>query len=346
MTNRLARAVADHLSQRASTIRYQPLPTYQTFPVDLLPSALGQFVSQGALSLGCDPAFVALPALSAAASLIGNTRTIRLKGSWKEPCVVWTAVVADSGTLKSPAHLMALRPIFDRQRTLCARFKESIERYEQEMARIKKEPGKPPPPKLPRLGRVVCGDTTIEKLAEILEDNPRGLLVARDELHGWFGSFARYRSKGAGTDLPHWLEFHRAGNLLQDRKGGERREIFVDRAAVSVTGGIQPGVLAKILVPEFLESGLAARMLMAMPTKLPKRWIEAEIDHEIAEAYHVALDRLGDLEFDACTEGTEPVALPLSPEAKQAWVKFYDDWGTEQASVDAELAASFSKLEA
>jgi hypothetical protein len=70
------------------------------------------------------------------------------------------------------------------------------------------------PPKAPTLARVVCSDTTIEKLCEILEDNPRGTLVARDELAGWLGSFSRYKGKAGGSDLPAWLEMHRAGTVV------------------------------------------------------------------------------------------------------------------------------------
>jgi hypothetical protein len=91
--------------------------------------------------------------------------------------------------------------------------------------------------------RVICSDITIEKLAEILEDNPAGTLVARDELAGWFHSFTRYKGKAGGTDLPNWLEMYRAGTIVVDRKTGERRTLIVPHAAVSVTGSIQPGVL-------------------------------------------------------------------------------------------------------
>ncbi len=48
------------------------------------------------------------------------------------------------------------------------------------------------------LRRVICSDTTIEKLAEILEDDARGVLVTRDELPGWLNSFSRYKGKAEG----------------------------------------------------------------------------------------------------------------------------------------------------
>jgi hypothetical protein len=161
---------------------------------------------------------------------------------------------------------------------LILEFKEKAARYQEELQDWKERKkkakddgedlGEAPEP--PILQRVVCSDTTIEKLAEILDENPRGTLLARDELAGWLGSFSRYKAKGAGSDVPNWLEMFRAGTVVVDRKTGEKKTLFVHRAAVSVAGGIQPGVLAKAQTPELLDAGLAARLLMAMPPKLPK----------------------------------------------------------------------------
>jgi len=77
------------------------------------------------LALGCDAGYVGLPALSALASAVGNTRRIRLKASWKEVCVVWTVIVGESGTLKSPAEEIALRPIMQRQEAAFAEWREN-----------------------------------------------------------------------------------------------------------------------------------------------------------------------------------------------------------------------------
>ena len=88
------------------------IPPCHPFPVGSLPAPVAEYVRQAALALGCDPSFVAPHVLAVAASAIGNTRTIRLKGGWEEPCIVWSAVVADSGTLKSPAYRKAVAHLF------------------------------------------------------------------------------------------------------------------------------------------------------------------------------------------------------------------------------------------
>jgi DNA polymerase I-like protein with 3'-5' exonuclease and polymerase domains len=335
---------------KASQRGIRTLEPYQTFPVAVLPAPLQAFVCAVAQALGCDPAYVALPVLAVIASTIGNTRTIRLKRGWEEPSIVWSAIVGDSGTLKSPAYFKAVRYLFVIQKRLHDEFRAAKKQYEQELAdwlaakrRKDSDPGEQP--EEPVLRRVVCSDTTIEKLAEILEDNARGVPTIRDELASWLGGFFRYKGKQGGSDLPAWMEMHRAGTLIVDRKTGERKHYFIPRASVSVTGGIQPGVLANALTQEFLDAGLAARLLMAMPPKLPKRWSDAEVAEEVETAYHKLIDKLLALEFDCTEEGPVPHVLPLSRAAKAAWVAFYNNWAQEQAAVEGELAAAFSKLE-
>ena len=85
----------------------------QPFPSTALPHFLQEFVGEVAESLGCDESFVALPAFSALASVIGNTRQIQLRAGWTESPVVWTGLVADPGEGKTPAIRAATRSLFD-----------------------------------------------------------------------------------------------------------------------------------------------------------------------------------------------------------------------------------------
>jgi DNA polymerase I-like protein with 3'-5' exonuclease and polymerase domains len=331
-----------------------PAP-YQPFPVGALPAPLSAFVREGAAALGCDPSYLALPVLAVAASLIGNTRTIRLKFDWDEPSVIWAAIVGDSGTLKSPALKLVMGPLYRMQRGLVEEFRDDQQQYRLEKeqhernARQAKRDSKDftdPPPEAPKLIRLVTGDVTIEKLAEMLEDNPRGLLVCQDELGGWLNSFQRYKGKGGGSDLPRWLGMHRAETLIVDRKTGDRPTLFVPRAAVSVCGGIQPGTLGRALTAEHSDAGMVARLLMGMPPKTRKRWSEDEVDPDTRRQYEEVLAGLLRLQF-ATDDSAEkaPVALRLTPDAKAVWIAFYGEWARHQADAEGELAAALSKLE-
>jgi hypothetical protein len=331
-----------------------PAP-FHPFPVDCLPSPLSLFVRQGTEALGCDPAYLALPAVAVAASAIGNSRTIRLKSGWQEPSIIWTVVIGDSGTLKSPAFRLAVSHQFQQQadlsrqyRAACDDHRDDVEAYKQKK-RLKKgakDDDLGEPPTAPVFRRIITTDTTVEKIVEVLEDNPRGMMVARNELAGWIGSFTRYKGSQGGTDVQAWLEMWDAGTVIVDRKTGDRRTTIVQRAAVSVTGGIQPGALARSLTPEMFDCGFTARLLLAMPPKRVKRWTEVEVAPEVLTAYHQLLERLLALEAETRNGEDVPVALNLTRPAKEAWVGFYNEWAGEQAAAAGEVAAAFSKLEA
>jgi hypothetical protein len=332
------------------------IPEWTPFPVELLPSPLREFVTEGAAALGADPAMIGMPVLSVCAGAIGLTHAVELKTSWMEYAILWPAVVAESGTLKSPAQDLAVRPLLDLQSEQIAEYEHKrvawereYERYEAERADWRKlKPGTrgnpPEAPAEPVCERCVVSDSTVEALAPILAENPRGVLLARDELGGWLLSFNSYKQKGG--DLQSWLELHRGGSLLVDRKSG-RQVIHVSRASVSVTGTIQPGVLQRLLTPEFFSSGLAARLLFVMPPCRDKRWSERTISSGTRDMYAALLRRLLYLQFaaDSDTE-PRPVVVPLSDEAHALWVRWYDAFAKIQAESSGYLASSLSKLEA
>jgi hypothetical protein len=346
---------AETVTLTAGNTARAPEP-YVPFPVEHLPEPVQSLVREGAEALACDPCFVALPALAVVAGLIGNARTVRVKPGWDEPSVVWAAVVADSGTVKSPAARLALAPVYRAQRRLLDQHKAALLAWEAVKAAHEKaskafakgagpDPG--PLPDKPVCRRLVCGDITIERLTEILQENPRGILVHRDELAGWVGSFARYRGKSGGSDLPAWLEMHRAETVIVDRKGDDRKTVFVPRAAVSVGGSIQPGTLARVLATdEALEAGLLARVLLARPPRTRKCWTDAEVSPAVRQQYEELVSQLPDLPTGQDENGAPvPVAVPLDPAARRKWVKFYNAWAQEQAEATGPLAAALSKLE-
>ncbi len=329
---------------------------YVAFPLDLLPRTLARFTTETALALGCDPAFVALPALCATAAAIGTTRTVALKESWREPAVLWGAVVARSGTLKSPALDAALAPLRESQAAALREHAAALEahaaallRYERDVAVWRKSKGASEPPtkpKAPAAQRLVTADVTIEALAPILSENPRGVLLARDELAGWLGSFGQYKA-GRGADAQAWLELWRAGTLIVDRKSVEPRTMYVARAAAGVTGTVQPGILAGALTAEHFASGLAARLLLVNPPERPKRWSERVPERAAVAEYGYMLRELGALEHEAGEHGPEPVALPLAPEAREPWQIWYDRHAARIAdAADDTEAAALAKMEA
>ena len=334
----------------------EPRLPWRPFPVAALPEPLRTLVRETAQAIGCDPSMIALPALAVCASVIGTTRRVRFKKSWAEACVLWCAVVARSGSIKSAPLDHALAALQRSQSEEFKAYAERLEAYKREKLeydaalaewrRNKKDRGEPPEePEEPTAVRHIVTDCTVEAIAPILASNPRGLLLSRDELSGWLAGFNQYKA-GKGGDVASWLEMHRAGPVTVDRKTGVRI-IHVPRAAVSVCGTIQPDTLRRQLTPEFFDCGLAARLLLAMPPISKKRWTEADISDRTHKRFADMIGRLLALQHGSDCNG-EPVPrdIALLPDAKRLWVAWVNESGDRWAdAADDHMAAAIAKIE-
>jgi hypothetical protein len=91
---------------------------------------------------------------------------------------MWAALVADSGTLKSPAEELALRPVRKRQHAATKRYMDTMERYRADSAQYEKEwpvwkrsedKGDPPvKPVEPYPEEIWTSDATTEAVAAML----------------------------------------------------------------------------------------------------------------------------------------------------------------------------------
>jgi hypothetical protein len=339
-----------------ATSTSSPVEVYQPFPVDALPDVLATFVAETADAIGCDPAYVALPLLTVAGAAVGTTRRLELKAGYSVPAILWSAIVGESGTSKSPALRSVLEHVRGRERRLREEYaldrrdhEAAVEAYEKERSawRASKAAGDPPErPAEPVGRRCLVSDVTVEALALKLADNPRGLLLARDELAGWLGSLDRYASKsGGGSDESFYLSSYNGESHAVDRRTGDRREVYVAQAALWITGTIQPAILRRALGTERRESGLLARLLLTAPPARPATWSEREVCPLTRQYLHDTLGRLYELEPDVDADGREePRLVRLTPEAKAAYVEWHDQHGEELAELTGDRAAAWSKL--
>lgn len=265
----------------SSPAKSSPIPAWQPFPTSALPPAVAALIEESARAIGCDEAFVSLPLLAVLGSAIGTTRRVEIKPGWTALPIVWPVTVAESGSHKSPAADVSLDHVRDREDVLHEEYLSEVSAYEYEVEtyekaraawRQSKHAGDEVPvrPREPLQRRVLIEDATIEALVAALADNPRGLLVATDELAGWLDGHGKYNGS-ASSDEAFFLKAYSGRSHNVARRGG-RRSIHIRQAAVWITGTIQPGVLARSLGVERRESGFLARLLLAAPPRRPKRW--------------------------------------------------------------------------
>ncbi|MEM9374133.1 MAG: DUF3987 domain-containing protein, partial [Planctomycetota bacterium] len=302
---------------------------YTSFPVELLPQPVRAFVEENARSIGVDPSYLALPLLTACAGAIGNSAVIRPKQDWEEPCILWTAIVGESGTGKSPALNRVLKIVNDR---------ENKQIREHLLAVKQAEPAADVEP----CPRFLLNDVTTEMLIKMLHENPRGLLVACDELSGWF-DHDRYASGRGGGGTARWLQVWGGGSISLDRKhaGSDHAE----RASVSICGGIQPGILKRVLTQTHQDNGLAARVLFAMPPERPMAWSEDTMSKATSDAMRLVFDRLFEMPMESLSDGElVPRVFAPTSDAKPIFVRFYDRIGEDVVGMEGAVRAAWNKL--
>jgi hypothetical protein len=194
-------------------------------------------------------------------------------------------------------------------------------------------------------------DITRETLAIILEENPRGVLCDPDEASGWVASFNEYKGKG-GSDRQFWLSNWSCQPVSVDRKGG-RESHYVPYPFISVLGGLPPSMLGCFSEERGRDDGFEDRILFVFPDDhaFPRqRWTEAELSEETARVWTEVVERLYSTPMvrDQEKEVDRPLLVEFTPEAKAAWVEWFDSHAdqTDDPVFPEGQAGAWSKLRA
>lgn len=156
-------------------------------------------------------------------------------------------------------------------------------------------------------------DSTIEKIGEILRENPQGILIHRDELSGWLKSLDKHGHEG---DRSFYLEaWNGNGSFTVDRIG--RGTLHIPALCVSILEGIQPGPLSSYVYQACKggmgDDGLLQRFQLLAWPDAPKTWIN--------------VDRFpnNDAKMKACQIYQELDNLPFDKNQKSIELHFDDD---------------------
>lgn len=325
-----------------------PLPEeHETVPrltPDMLPPSLQGCLHDIAERMQCPLEFPAVAALVALASLIGRNLAIRPKrfDDWYEVGNLWGLIIGPPGILKTPAIEAAIEPIHRLEKEARARYAREHEADEtddkvararskglealiaqatrnnpdadvEELRAKLRELQRSAPP----MQRYVTHDATIEKLSVLLRDNPRGLLLYRDELMGWLRSMDRDGHEG---DRTFYLEaWTGKGTYSVDRIC---RELAPHPLCVSVFGGIQPGPLASYIHAAAADAegadGFMQRFQLAVWPQLSEDFvfIDRRPDREASDRACEVFRRVDLL---------KPIELGASQDGELWFLRFADD---------------------
>lgn len=362
----------------ALTPRLRPVPT---FDESLFPPALRPALRDVANRMQCPPDWLAVAWLVALGGVVGNRCGIRpkqLDTAWLEVPNLWGAIVADPSKLKTPTLAAALAPLKQLDKVARDEHRQNAQLHEAAAdvlkARkdaIKKKLGKAADKSdnatlqtlqvelaeldatpAPQARRYLVNDTTVEKLIELLGQNPRGLMVFRDELTGLLTSWER---QGRESDRQFYLEaWNGTGDYSTDRIG--RGSLHVPNCCLSLLGGIQPDKLAHYLRQTLHgeNDGMTQRFsLLTWPDPRPFRYVDEAPDLGAqADAAELLgrLDTIDPLQLGAELRSGDTIpAFHFDPAAQGEFITWLTDWQrmldtTDEAPAVVQHLAKYRKL--
>jgi putative DNA primase/helicase len=352
------------------------LPPVKSFAFGLLPAALRPLVEDVAERMQCPPDFPAVAVMVALAGVVGKKVGIRPKrhDDWLVVPNLWGGVIGRPGIMKTAAIRQPFKNVQRLQAEAKKRHQEQLRDYEdkclvaemqkkakkqamEEAVKKKKDPLEVArnyaieEPKEPTAKRYLVNDSTVEKLGELLNENPTGLTVFRDELIGLLRQLDKDNQESARA---FYLEaWDGLGAFTYDRIG--RGTIHIECVTLSMIGGIQPGRLLDYLGPALKggagDDGLLQRFQLLVYPDVERRfrnvdrWPDTLARQRAWEVFE-QLDALDPAARGAACEDAEDgvPSLRFAPEAQG----LFDDWrsaleekvrsGEEHPALESHLA--------
>ena len=243
------------------------LPDVEAFDSLLLPSSFKGWIDDIAERMQVPPDFPAVASMVALASVVGTQIRIRPKQNdpWELNPNLYGCIVAPPSSMKSPVLGAVMSPLSRMEVALRKEYEAetkvynasqrvrtqeskvidkkikdlisagNIEDAKKEALRLEEEETTEPIRK-----RLIVNDTTVQKLGELLNQNPNGVLVLRDELASFLSSLDKDgQEESRGFYLEAW---NGTQSFTIDRIG--RGTLHIKNTCVSIFGGIQPSRIA------------------------------------------------------------------------------------------------------
>ncbi|MEQ1621813.1 MAG: DUF3987 domain-containing protein [Methylococcales bacterium] len=239
------------------------------FDMNLLPNSFKPWIADISYRMQCPPDYVAVSAMVALSAIVGKKGLImpKSKDDWTVCPNIWGLNIGRPSAMKTPAANEALKPLQRLEVRAKETFEQALltdqvqdfinkegrtlaEKHAKEL--IKKQKfseakqillENPEEATKPTRARFMVNDATIEKLGELLNENPNGLMLYRDEISGFLRTIDR---EDRSNDRAFYLEaFNGLGCYTFDRIG--RGTVDIQSVCLAMLGNIQPGVLRPYL---------------------------------------------------------------------------------------------------
>jgi replicative DNA helicase len=333
-----------------------------TFPVEVLPGWLGEYVAAVATATQTPPDLAGMLALAVLATVAAGAVEVEPRPGWCEPLCLFIAVGMDAGARKSSVFTAMTRPVADFEREQAAAALPSITETaalrriaDQAAAHAEAAASRAPTSQqeeaqaeaiaraaeaanliVPPVPRWLVDDATPEALAGLLATYGRIALLSPEG--DVFDQMAGRYNQAAGPNLGVYLKGH-AGDLLQvDRRG--RPPEYIERPCLTIGLTVQPEVLRGLASrPGFGGRGLLARFLYSLPASLVgHRQVGAQpVQPAVADRYALELQALA-ASLAVPVGDDSPALLTLDQEAVELLLGFERDLEPRLAAGSGDLA--------
>ena len=336
------------------------------FPLQCLPPMTRQWVEEKSRAMNVDPSYLAMSILTQASAHIGAKYELDLLKDWRTFPVLWTFLVGNSSSKKSPCMSACLDMITKKEREIRNENSKALNEYaikfsEYEAklkARTRRKnpdeedelPEKPSRP--PERVLTVTGDYTMNGLIKAASDNQWGFLIAADEITTILN--AQNTTKKGGEPMLGELAKFYSGRSSQTRFKHGENNVYAERCLAAIICAGTPGNVRKLIAgTENATNGFMSRMLMFYPP-MPERRYSARVDQQTKENMTKILEYLIDLKPDSyfstmrdidgseiqCVE-TRPYTIHLN-----GYEGVIDRWDKWQEDIFNKIKQSNDELEA
>ena len=311
----------------------EELPPADPFPVDVLPEPAARLVREGADAIGCPRDFLGVPTIAVAGGTVGRSASLMLKSGYFASATAFMGCVGPPSDGKTPglkAVADAVRAIDDE---LAAEHAQAVELWKLDAAGLPKGTKPPPAPK-PR--RIDIDDATMEVLPLILADNPRGLIMIRDELSAFILGMNQFKAGGKGSDRANALKIWSGDRIVKDRVNHEgNAPVRCPHPSLTIVGGLTPDMLGELLDPRGRADGFLDRFLLCYPDPLPvPGWTDRGIPEGVAVAWRSLIAKLWMRPMDAKDGRPIPHVVRFTPEGEARWLERYNAHAAEMNAPD------------
>jgi hypothetical protein len=318
----------------------ETLDSFPEFPLGVFPEPFQNLVSNIAESYNVPVELPAATLLFLSGGCIGATRQIQITENFKIYPNIYMAIIAESGMRKSPPIKYMLKALRIKDKELIDHFKAKFEEYEKKLEIYKIEKADferkakkkgieltvenfPTPPEKPVDKKYLIDDITIEKLAESLAANNRGLLSYHDELRSLLSGFGKYSKTEAAENEKSFFDKCFDGEYYKyERKSSDT--IVLTRPIMSIYGAIQPEVFKYSFKNKDLMSGFFQRWVFYhIPKEKMNKFVgisNQTVSSDNQDMLSKYINYLLQFEFD---KANNPINIKLETEAFEIFNEYY-----------------------